>query len=211
MKKIVLNKLDNFLIITKESLSQLEKNQNTLNANIKYWIKKGDLIRIKKGRYILRSTFDRLDDKEKYLEYLANKIYQPSYLSCEYVLNKYNLLTEAVYGITSVTTKKTKTFNNSFGTFTYYSISPSLFFDYEINKFNNANILIAKKEKAVFDFLYLRFFRQKLINQKIIEQLRINWENLSKKDFNNLKKYVIISKNKKIIKVIKLIKKIYYA
>lgn len=211
MKKIVLNKLDNFLIITKESLSQLEKNQNTLSANIKYWIKKGDLIRIKKGRYILRSTFDRQDDKEKYLEYLANKIYQPSYLSCEYVLNKYNLLTEAVYGITSVTTKKTKTFNNSFGIFTYYSISPSLFFDYEINKFSNANILIAKKEKAVFDFLYLRFFRQKLINEKIIEQLRINWENLSKKDFNNLKKYARISKNKKIIKVIKLIKKIYYA
>ncbi|MDH7476229.1 MAG: hypothetical protein QHH09_02020 [Microgenomates group bacterium] len=211
MKKLELNKLNNFLIITKESLSQLEKNDNTLNANIKYWIKKGDLIRIKKGRYILRSTFDRQDNKEAYLEYLANKIYQPSYLSCEYVLSKYNLLTEAVFGITSVTTKKTKTFKNNFGTFTYYSISPSLFLDYETKKFKDADILIAKKEKAVFDFLYLRFFREKLINEKIIEELRINWENLSKKEFNKLKRYGKISKNKKIIEVINLIKKIYYA
>ncbi len=211
MKKADLNKLSNFLIITKESLSQFEQKENVLNGNIKYWIKKGDLIRVKKGRYILRSTYEKEKNKESFLEYLANKIYQPSYLSCEYVLNKYNLLTEAVYGITSITTKKTKIFNNSFGIFTYYSLLPNFFFDYDLKKFKDTNILIAKKEKAVFDYLYLRFFRQKIISEKVIEELRINWENLSKSEFNKLKKYLKLVKNIKMIEVINLIEKNYYA
>jgi len=50
-----------------------------------------------------------------YLEFIAtNVIYEPSYLSLEYVLFENNILTENVYNFTLVTTKKTSKFKNEF-------------------------------------------------------------------------------------------------
>lgn len=210
MKKTNLDYLNNLLLFTKESLRQWEKNENTLNFNIKYWIKRNTIIPVKKGLYILKARFDIEENKQLYLEYLANKIYEPSYLSCEYTMSKYNLLTEAVWGITSITTKKTKIFKNFFGQFTYYSITPRLFTGFEIKSFYSAKIFEAKKSKAVFDYLYLRFFRQTVINKKSIDELRINWENLSKKEFKEVLNYGKISGNKRILSVLKIIKSQYY-
>jgi len=210
MKKINLDYLNNLLLFTKESLRQWEKNEDTLSFNIKYWTKKKLIIPLKKGVYILRSRFEKEENKDLYLEYLANKRYEPSYISGEYVMSKYNLLTEAVYGISSITTRKTKIFDTTLGNFNYYSIGPRLFFGYEIVKFYSANIMIASKSKAVFDYLYLRFFRNALISDNSIEELRINWENLANKEFENVEKYARDSKNKRVLEVVSLIKKKYY-
>lgn len=210
MKKANLDYLNNLLLFTKESLRQWEKNEDTLSFNIKYWTKNELIIPLKKGKYILKSRFDKEENKDLYLEYLANKIYEPSYISGEYVMGKYNLLTEAVYGISSVTRRKTKTFDNKLGRFNYYSLSSRLFFGFEIIKFYSASIMVAKKPKAVFDYLYLRFYKNALISEKSIEELRINWENLNKKEFKELEKYARNAKNKRTQEVIRLIKKKYY-
>lgn len=210
MKKANLDNLNNLLLFTKESLRQWEKNENALNFNIKYWKKKGLIIPLKKGKYILKTRFEKEENKEAYLEYLANKIYEPSYLSGEYMMSKYNLLTEAVYGISSVTTKKTIIFDNNLGRFSYYSISPRLFFGFEIIKFYSASIMAANKPKAVLDYLYLRFIKNSLISEKSIEELRIKWENLNKKEFENLRIYAVKINNKRLLEVIRLIKKKYY-
>jgi len=210
MKKANLDYLNNLLLFTKESLRQWEKNEDALNFNIKYWTKNELIIPLKKGKYILKSRFDKEENKDLYLEYLANKIYEPSYISGEYVMSKYNLLTEAVYGVSSVTTRKTKMFDNKLGRFDYYSLSPRLFFGFEITKFYSADIMVAKKPKAVLDYLYLRFFKNSIISEKSVEELRINWENLNKKEFKEIEKYAKIVKNNRILKVISLIKKIYY-
>lgn len=210
MKKANLDYLNNFLLFTKESLRQWEKSEDALNFNIKYWTKNELIIPLKKGKYILKSRFDKEENKDLYLEYLANKIYEPSYISGEYVMSKYNLLTEAVYGISSVTTKKTKTFNNKLGRFNYCSFSPRVFFGFQIIKFYSADIMVAKKPKAVLDYLYLRFYKNTLISEKSIEELRINWENLNKKEFLDLEKYARIINNKRTLEVIGLIKKKYY-
>jgi predicted transcriptional regulator of viral defense system len=210
MKKNQLKNLEKLLIISKEAFRQFEKDEENLNFNLKYWTKKDVLIRIKKGQYILKSKLEK-EDRQTYLEYIANKIYEPSYLSCEYVMDKYGLLTEGVFALTSVTTKKTKIFSNKLGRFVYYSLSPILFFGYTIKKTSLTNIFIATKAKALFDYLYLRFLKKTPINEKNIEELRINWENLSKKEFLEIKKYGAICKNKRVIKVINLIFKKYYA
>ncbi len=210
MKKDTLNNLGNLLFFTKEGLRQLEDNEDALNFNIKYWLKKGDIIKLKNGYYLLKSRFEEEINKESYLEYLANQIYRPSYLSCEYVMNKYGLLTEAVYGLTSITTKKTKIINNKLGRFTYYSITPRLFSGWQIKKFESASIFIAKKSKAVFDFLYLRFLKRAAISERAVDELRINWENLTKKEWQEIEKFAAISKNKKIIVLVNLISKKYY-
>lgn len=208
MKKANLDYLNNLLLFTKESLRQWEKNEDALNFNIKYWTKNELIIPLKKGKYILKSRFDKEENKDLYLEYLANKIYEPSYISGEYVMSKYNLLTEAVYGVSSVTTRKTKMFDNKLGRFDYYSLSPRLFFGFEITKFYSADIMVAKKPKAVLDYLYLRFFKNSIISEKSVEELRINWENLNKKEFEDLEKYARIIKNKRTQEVIGLIKNI---
>jgi predicted transcriptional regulator of viral defense system len=210
MKKANLDNLNNLMLFTKESLRQWEKDEDSLNFNIKYWSNNGLIIPLKKGKYILKSRFEKEENKDLYLEYLANKIYEPSYISGEYIMSKYNLLTEAVYGISSVTTKKTKSFDNKLGKFNYYSLSPRLFFGYESVKFYSASIMVAKKSKAVLDYLYLRFCKNALISEKAIEELRINWENLNKNEFLELEKYAIIANNKRTLKVISLIKKKYY-
>lgn len=189
MKTVELDKLSNLLIVTKETLRQLEKDNDRLDFNIKYWLKKGTIIALKKGVYVLKETWDREINKDDYRQYVANQLCQPSYLSGEFIMSKFGLLTEAVYGITSMTTKTTKTFTNSLGSFTYYSLSPELFFGYEVKKNNSFSVTVAKKSKAVFDFLYLRFIKSTPVNKKTIEELRINWENMTTEEFRELVQY----------------------
>lgn len=211
MKSTDLAKLNKLYFFTKEALKQIEPGEQRLNFNLKYWLKKGKIISLKKGLYVLKSRWEKEENKQDYLEYLANKIYEPSYVSGEYVMNKYSLLTEAVYGITNITTKPTKSFINELGVFSYYSVTPRLWVSWEIKKFYSAPVLIAKKSKAIFDFLYLRFLKETPINKKIIKQLRINWENVSLKEFEEILKYARLSRSKRIKSVLDLIKKTHYA
>lgn len=58
--------------------------------------------------------------------------------------------------VTSVTTKKTAKFTNSFGTFIYQHMKTNLFFGFkEITDENGFPVLIAEPEKAILDFIYL--------------------------------------------------------
>lgn len=209
MKTAQLDKLTNLLIFTKETLRQLEEDNDRLNFNIKYWLKNKKIIALKKGVYVLKEKWERETNKDDYRQYLANQLYQPSYLSCEYVMNKFGLLTEGVYGITSMTTKTTKTFINSLGNFNYYSLSPALFLGYEVKKNNSFSVAIAQKSKAVFDFLYLRFIKNIPVNKITIEELRINWENITNEEFGEIIQYAGKTKSVRIHQAINLIRKSY--
>jgi len=211
MKAEELKKLLPLFFFTKETLRQLEKDEDSLNFNLKYWLKKGTVIYLKKGFYLLAEKWEKELNKDLYLEYLANKLYEPSTLSLEYVMNKYSLLTEAVFGLTSITPKTTKRFTNSLGNFSYYSVSPPLFSGFEIKKFYSAPVLIARKEKAVFDYLYLRFLKKTPVNRKSIAELRINWENITSEEFRVIEGYAKLAKSRKVAEAIGLIKKNYYA
>ena len=197
--------IGNLLYFTKNDLRTLEPDKNTLDANIKYWIKNNQIKKIKNGLYILSDQYRDTDNKDFYLEYLANQTISPSYLSGEYVLSKYSLLTEAVFAITSVTTKATREISNDLMSFRYYSISPNLFTGFATKNFQKALIFEASKEKAIFDFFYFRFFRKNPVTVEKINNLRINWENLSQKEFAKSKKYFDSSDNKNIQKAYQII------
>lgn len=211
MRAKKLSDLSNLLIISKESLRQLEEREEALNFNLKYWLKTEKIISLKKGLYVTKDRWERETNKDLYLEYLANKIYEQSYLSAEYVMSKYGLLTEAVYTLTSIAIRKTKSFKNKLGIFNYYSISEKLFKGFKIKKFYSSPVFIASKSKAIFDFLYLRFIKKTPINSKVITELRINWENVGKDEFEELKFWTDLSKSKRMREVLSLIKKEYYA
>ena len=138
--------------------------------NLTRWINKGLLIRLRRGIYSFPGTNITAD----LIYYYANKIYVPSYISLHSALAFYGLIPEAVVHTTSVTTLKTKEFNNKQGKFIYKSVKKELFFGYELKEFkNNMVIKFATKEKALLDLLYLYPFYK---SEKDFIDLRLNYE-----------------------------------
>ena len=87
---------------------------------------------------------------------MANKIVQPSYVSLESALAYYQIIPEKVYGVTSVTSKKTSPFDRPWGVFRYRSLEPSLIFRYEVFRSRQGEIfLMASMKKMILDYLYL--------------------------------------------------------
>ena len=125
------------------------------------------------------------------LFYLANNLYIPSYISCESALEHYGLIPEGVYSPTSVSSKKTQTFNNVFGKFIYHHVKIDLFCDYieELDEFGK-KYFIATKEKALIDFFYLQMPKLKKIDVDIFE-LSYRLQNL---ETLNIKKLLTLAK-----------------
>ncbi|OGH88656.1 MAG: hypothetical protein A3J93_00995 [Candidatus Magasanikbacteria bacterium RIFOXYC2_FULL_42_28] len=204
-------KTQSLLLLSKKTLSKFEPSINNLNGNLRYWQKNGDLISLKGGLYILKKRYEKELEKGEYQEYISCQLVQPSYLSVEYVMAKYSLLTEAVYCITAMTTKKTRAIRNQLNTFRYYSLTPKLFTGYKVKYFLGAPIWEAEKEKAIFDFLYLRFIRNQPINEKVIDDLRINWDEVSIQEWERVKTFCQFTNSKKVVVAIMLIDKMYFS
>lgn len=116
------------------------------------WQDKGYLKRIINRYYI----FSDLSLDENTLFEIANRIYPPSYVSLEMALSYYGFIPEAVYGITSVTTRVTRMFTTEVGAFIYRSLSPRVFFGYDVKEYGiQKHFNLASPEKAILDFLYL--------------------------------------------------------
>lgn len=135
--------------------------------------KKSLIFRIKRGLYCFNK--EKIDELQ-----LANILYFPSYISCESVLNYYGIIPDVPQGVTSITTITSKKIKTIFGNYYYFKINPKLFFGFDIVKTKNDYLKIAKKEKALLDFFYLR-----KINK--IDDLRLNLKEI---DFSLYKKYL---------------------
>jgi len=176
-----------FNVVTLKQVTDIEK--NLIYENISRWIKNENLIQLKKGLYTTTNYYNNINYKEAYTEFISNKLKSPSYLSLEYVLSKYQILTESVYTYTSITTKKTKVYSNNLGTFSYRSISDKLFTGFKIITKDDFQIAMASKSKALFDYLYLKLYRQKDITEEKISDLRLNLDQFNTKDIKELEKY----------------------
>jgi predicted transcriptional regulator of viral defense system len=115
------------------------------------WLGRGYIQSLASGYYLLA---DRQID-ESYLFMLANRIYEPSYISRESALAYYLVIPETVLGVTSVSSRKTRQFNSQWGRFSYRSIKPALMFGYRVIESEKlVKYKIASLEKAVLDYLY---------------------------------------------------------
>jgi predicted transcriptional regulator of viral defense system len=186
-----LSKISNLSYFDTNTLSLIypELSKNSLYSNIKRWIKKGQLIQIKKGMYVTKEYVLNVQDKSSYKEFLANKIKYPSYLSTEYVLQKYSILSDAVYAYTSVTLKSKNTYTNELGRYIYRSITRKLFIGYEIKEVGGYEIKEATQAKALFDYLYLKLYRIRNITEDVLLDLRLNLEELDERDMKEFEEY----------------------
>lgn len=164
------------------------------------------LYRLKKGTYVSSKYIDEVQKERRfssYVEFMAAAIYAPSYLSLEYVLHKHNILTELVENFTLISQNKTARFTNNFGTFFYHKIKPSLFTGFEIRNRDGFVTYEATKAKALFDFLYLR--KSILPNKESVQELRVNIDALSKREKEELRKFIRIEGSSKMAKIGKYI------
>lgn len=148
-----------------------QTNPKTIKNNLTNWVNKGYFERLKRNVYECAQPGDETPG-----EFLvANKLYQPSYVSRETAISFYNILPEETAQVTSVTTKPTRTIKNRYGTFTYRTIKKNAYNGYRITKIQGTKTLIADKEKALADFIYYRL----LDGQKDFNDERLNTTKLS--------------------------------
>lgn len=121
-----------------------------IKVQLARFVKKKWLTRIKKGLYCF--NLEIIDALE-----LANRLYQPSYISLETALNFYGIIPDIPQTVTSVTLTTTKRIHNQFGAFAYTKIKPKLFFGFiKVKSPTGAFFNLAKREKALLDYFYLR-------------------------------------------------------
>ena len=135
---------------------------------LNYWHNQGYIKPLAGGYYAL---WDRPID-EKYLFTVANKVYEPSYVSLESALAYYEVIPETVLGVTSISSRKTKQYVSAWGVFSYRSVKPQYMIGYQvIENTPGIKFKIAYLEKATLDYLYLHSEIQSIVD---FEELRWN-------------------------------------
>jgi predicted transcriptional regulator of viral defense system len=152
--------------------------------NISYWSKKGLIIKLRNGFYL----FPEYKTRSGFAFYIANRIYRPSYISLHSALAFYGMIPESVVQITSVTSRKTATFSNAIGEFSYKTVKPDLMFGYDVKPMvEGHSFFLAKPEKALIDLLYLYPFYN---TKSEIEELRLDMDFIQNDlNINLLKEY----------------------
>lgn len=107
-------------------------------------VKAGDLTRIARGVYT--DDITAVDWEE-----LAEHIYAPSYLSFEWVLARYGVLSQQPMALTLATKKRARVIDSPYKTIIYHHLQAKLYWGY--TQENKA--LIAEPEKALLDLAYI--------------------------------------------------------
>ncbi len=203
-----IKKLSTLSYFDKNTLSQfVDLSDNSLYANINRWLRSDILVSLKKGLYVTSEFLKSQNNRLFYMEFIANKLREPSYLSMEYVLQKNNMLAESVYGLTSVTLKSKRTYQNKLGVFTYRNIKDELFDGYTLQDKDGFTIKMATKAKALFDYFYYKLWKVKEIDTALIKNFRLNYDEWTPADFNEFSQYCHRVQIKKMMDLIPIIKK----
>lgn len=141
------------LIKTEAVMASYPGKPQILRNQLSRWKKKGLILQLKKGVFILNENDRRIFPSRFFY---ANQLVWPSYVSLESALGYYGIIPERVADLTSVTSKKTNCFTNVLGRFAYQQVRAGLFFGYHLIKDTSGmDVLIAEPEKALLDLFYL--------------------------------------------------------
>ncbi len=121
--------------------------------SITRWVKKGYLMKLRRGQYAFRESTQEPD----FALIVAGQMVSPSYLSLQYALAHYGMIPKQDdIQYTSVTTQKPAVYENALGVYSYRSIAPHLYFGYQPYALpNGRTFMLATPEKALLDTLYL--------------------------------------------------------
>ncbi|MEK7636971.1 MAG: hypothetical protein AAB402_01085 [Patescibacteria group bacterium] len=164
---------------------QLGLTDATINTYISRGLKHNEIVQLRNGLYVAADFYDKNKNDISYSFYLANVIRTPSYVSSWAALQYYDLTTETIHSVTSVTPKVTREYKTRVGNFAYQSIQKSLFTDFSLAK-AKFDCFVASPSKALFDLLYFRTnqFRRPALGkiETLIENLRIDFDQMDKSE-----------------------------
>lgn len=206
--KNLLDQLNTLSHFSKKTIYQLGKQfglkDTTIDTYISRFLKRREIIQLKKGLYVAADFFNKKKGDISYSFYLANILRMPSYVSSWTALQYYNLTTESIHTITSITPKVTRKYKTKAGIYVYQSIKKELFSDFSLAKgASNSStgmfdFFIASPSKALFDLIYFRTHQFRGVQFKdiktMVEEIRIDIEEMNKEDrstfYKIIKKYI---------------------
>jgi predicted transcriptional regulator of viral defense system len=207
-REAIIEQLKNQPYFTKQAIFQLAEGYIIKKSTISSYIVRSlackDIIQLKRGVYVTTDFYTKNKIDNSYIFYLANILRSPSYVSSWAALQYYDLATESIYTITSVTEKVTRDYNTKINTFSYHSINKKLFSGFSLIKgkpnslIGKFDFFIASPSKALFDLLYFRTKQFRGITfdmiNPMVEDLRIDIDEMDKKEQENfyslVKKYI---------------------
>jgi len=170
------------------SFADLRKISHLSDASLRVAVSRllsdGDLEKLSKGYYSLANN---LVNYQK----MAIELYSPSYLSFEWALGQYNILSQKSYTLTLATSKRTKHTKVGNITIDYHHLRQNVFFGFIMKD----GYYIAEAEKAFLDLAYLSLngyakFDTEEMNLRILKQQKLrNYLKIFKN--NRLNKLVI--------------------
>jgi predicted transcriptional regulator of viral defense system len=131
------------------------------------WQQRGLIIKLANNFYVPANK--RVDGE--LLKTAACRLYEPSYIGLYSALAWYNLIPEAVFQVTAITTRRNKRFSTPIGDFQYRSIKRELFFGVQLGGAGNNKFRISDPEKTILDFLH---FTAGSDHRETLEEMRLN-------------------------------------
>ncbi len=153
---------------------------------LKRLVKKREIVRLRRSLYMLGNENQKFGI---HAFEVANYLYPHSYVSLESALSHYNLIPEAVYETTSVSTKRNKEYENILGRFSYQYLPLEQYnFGYYKLDSDYHKYFIASPLKALMDYIIVR--KKKYLHARDIEEdLRFDFEEfVSLNEFVNKEK-----------------------
>jgi len=148
------------LFTPREFCDLFDVSRGTASLFINTNLRSGLFVKLRNGFYIV---------KQSYVSnfFIANRLYQPSYVSLNTALSHYGIIPEVVYTTTSVTTKITREYETPKGDFSYRRIKKEAFTGYGLQIIHKDKVLIAEPEKALADYLYFVDLKRLSLNDRL--------------------------------------------
>lgn len=165
----------------------------------------GKIVRLKRGLYVVSPQISR---QLLSVELIANHIYGPSYVSMESALRYHGLIPEQVYTIRSMTTGRSRKFENPIGHFEYITVNEHYYpIGIEQKAIDNKYIfLIASPEKALCDMIvatpHLRIQSAKMLKEYLENDLRIDMPRLRSMNTNTIRECMETGKKKETLQLL---------
>jgi predicted transcriptional regulator of viral defense system len=163
-----------------------DSRDSELRQKIARLARRGWLVRIKKGLYVVVSDITSLSSSNISLLRIAQALNRNSYISLSSALYYYGLIDQLLHTITAITTSKTKHYQFQGFTFTFSKLQEDFYFGFSQKRVEGKLVKIADLEKVVLDYLYFK---------KDAYSLNTLWETLTQNidefDLGKLQQYAL--------------------
>jgi predicted transcriptional regulator of viral defense system len=164
------------------------------------WQQRGLIIKLANNFYV---PANKHVDGEM-LKAVACRIYEPSYIGLHSALAWYNLIPEAVFQTTAITTRRNKRFRTPIGDFHYRSIKREFFFGVQLAGSGKKQFRISDPEKTVLDYLH---FVAGSDHRDTLEEMRLNIIEIKNLfDWPRLRRYLRLFASPKLERATQLLK-----